>query len=168
MSGWAHDRVRWTELFVWEAPCFASHAAFFWWRSDTPVLLQSLDRYMLQGEVGNFTSTSGSFATVLPTEYPSQQQPPTMNLKAAVLSGRTDWLLCLNSQENLHAFHTTFWMICHLQSQAGLRPEFCTVSCFYLPILGFSGNVIPLHSTAGAATDQTIFFVFSNAELVVA
>lgn len=67
-----------------------------------------------------------------------------------------------------HAFHDIFQLICQLQSQAGPRPEFYTVLCFHLAILGFSRNVILLHSTAGTATDETIFFVFSIAELVVA
>lgn len=66
----------------------------------------------------------------------------------------------LELPEGSHAFHDTFQLICHLQSQAGPRPEFCTVLCFHLAILCFSGNVILLHSTAGTATDHIFCFLY--------
>lgn len=97
---------------------------------------------------------------VLTTDYPSQQQPST-EPESCCSKWQDGLASSLQLPGGSHAFHDTFQLICHLRSQAGPRPEFCTVLYFHLAILGFSRNVIPLHSTAGTATDQTIFFLFS-------
>lgn len=92
-----------------------------------------------------------------------------VSLKAAVPSGRTDWLHCLQSWDDLMHSVIRFGYCGTYKGRPVQGLNSAQFLCFHVgPYLVFSRNVILLHSTAGRATKETIFFIFSVVELVVA